>query len=1018
MKRFIPLILTIIVGANAQTVGARYLIITHDRYYDAIQPLAEWKYKKGMKTKVVRLSDIGSNSTLIRNYILDAYNNWVIKPEYVLLVGSPDSLPWGQTYPYSDYPYMNMDTTFFNDILAGRLTVHDTVEAKTVVKKILLYERTPNMTDTLWLRNACLIVREDGYTYPPLPGTDDYIYWGDSRHAYGLMLDNGYNRMDTLSSLLGHNYNNVIQSVNNGVGFVQYRGQGVGNWWSPFGVNPDATSNGSMLPIVLSITCSTIGTGSTAATAERWLLTGTPANPRGASGYFATTTVRGGVAHIRSAVSRGFFTGIFVNRLRTFGEACEAGRRNLYNLYSDVTDYKGFATLGDPEMNLWTAKPRLIDVIHVESLNATEESLAVNVMLNEQPVDSALVCISLDSTAYHYGYTQNGQVIFQLDGLHAGQMDVTVTGRNLLPYEGMITIMDDNPYVLHSTYSIDDSLGNNNGIAESGETILLNNTLINIGSNPAYGVRATLRTSDAFISIIDSVSFYGNVYPQDSASSISPYVFAVSNICPDGHNVNFDLLISDAANNSWTSSLSVSITNSTSGSWVGPDAFGYYIYDDTDTLSGYAPAFEWYGGSMSLVSEITDEDADTVTYTLPFAFPFYGLTYNSIGLCSNGFMEMGASTYRFGTNEPIPSTTGPRRLIAPFWDDLDPSVSPTGTGDIYYAYDSGNNRWIVEFRSVAHYGATSQRETFQVQLRDPQYYPTPDGSGEILFLYDTVMNASSNTVGIEDNTQTIGLQYVYNGSYHPNAAPLTSGRAILITTKSPAGIWLHTTHYTMVDSVTGNGNGIIDPGETVQIYVEITNGGNSTASNISTTLRTADQDATIIDSTADFGSITPGMSAGNNANPYTVQIDAVPADTTIGFALYIESNGGEYHKFDYFTFYLYSSPGIEELTTTSDGSLNLGAYPNPFQRQVQINYVIPYERYTDAGDPVGPILKVYDVSGRLVRDLSSRISAMGHPSSITWDGTDDHGRQLANGIYFVNLECGGDRVKTKVIHVK
>ncbi|UCD20175.1 MAG: T9SS type A sorting domain-containing protein, partial [candidate division WOR-3 bacterium] len=622
------------------------------------------------------------------------------------------------------------------------------------------------------------------------------------------------------------------------------------------------------------------------------------------------------------------------------------------------------------------------------------------------------------TSVYEYEYTENGEIVFILDGLYAGEMDVTVTGRNLLPYEGMITIIDDNPHLLHSTYSIDDSLGNNNGIAESGESILLNATLINIGSNPAYGVRATLRTSDAFISIIDSVSFYGNVYPQDSASSISPYVFAVSNVCPDGHNVDFDLLISDTENNSWTSSFSIVITNNASGSWMGPDDFGYYMYDDTDTLSGYAPAFDWYGGTMALVSEITDEDADTVTYTLPFSFPFYGLTYNSIGLCSNGFMEMGASTYRFGTNEPIPSATGPRRLIAPFWDDLDPSVSPTGAGDIYYAYDSGNNRWIVEFRSVAHYGATSQRETFQVQLRDPQYYPTPDGSGEILFLYDTVMNASSNTVGIEDNTQTIGLEYVYNGNYHPNAAPLANGRAILITTKSPAGIWLHTTHYVMVDSVTGNGNGIIDPGETVQIYVEITNGGNSTASNVSTTLRTADQDATIIDSTADFGSIDPGMTAGNNADLYTVQIGAVPADTTIGFALYIESNGGEYHKFDYFTFYLYSSPGIDELNSISSGTLNLGAYPNPFQRQVQINYAIPDQRYTDGRDLAEPALKIYDVSGRLVRDLSSRISAMGHPSSIAWDGTDDYGRKLANGIYFVNLECGGDRVKTKVIYVK
>ena len=1013
------LFFTVMIELHAQEIGAKYLIITHDNFVNDIQPLAEWKHKKGMRTKVVTLNQIGSTPAQIKSYIQTAYNTWPIRPEFLLLVGAPNLLPWGQTSPYSDNYYMNMDGDIYNEILAGRLTVHNTTEAQTVVNKILLYERTPYMTDTLWFRNACLIVREDGGTYPPLPGSDDYVYWGDSRHAYGLMLANGYNRMDTLSTLLGDNYNDVIQSVNNGTAFVQYRGQGVGQWWSPFAVNPDATSNGSMLPIVLSITCSTIGTGSTPATAERWLLTGSPTSPRGGAGYFATTTVRSHVAQIRSAVSRGFFTGIFVDKKKTFGEACEAGRLNLYNLYSDALDYQGFATLGDPEMNIWTAKPRQIEVAHVQSMNAADESLVVNVTLNDEPVDSALVCAYFDTTVYEYGYTQNGQIMFQIDSLHPGQMDVTVTGRNLLPYEGTITIVDDNPYLQYSSHTLNDSLGNNNGIPENGETILLNTTTVNIGINPAYGVTATLRSNDAFISMIDSVSYYGAVFPQDSASGISPYVFAISNSCPDGHTVNFDLLISDSMSNTWTSNFSIAITNSTPGPWVGPDAYGYYMYDDTDTMTGYAPDFEWYDGAMSLVSEITDEDADTVTYPLPFSFPFYGLNYNAIGLCSNGFMEMGASTYRFGENEPIPSSSGPRRLIAPFWDDLDPSVPPTGAGDIYYAHDSGNNCWIVEFRSVAHYGTTGgERETFQMQLRDPQHYPTPDGSGEILFLYDTVMNASSNTVGIENHTQTIGLQYVYNGSYHPNAAPLANGRAILITTKPPAGIWLHTVHYSFADSITGNNNGVIDPGETIEINIEVMNSGNAIANNVSTILRTNDPDAVITDSTADLGSIIPGATASNYTDPYVVEIGIAPADTTIGFALYIECNNGEYHKSDYFTFYLYSSPGVEELKTASPGPFSLNIYPNPFRHSIDIKYAIPQPRYTIGGDYQRAQLKIFDVTGRLVRDFSNQISVTGYQSSVAWDGKDDHGRQLSNGVYFVSLNCAGEQEKTKVILVK
>ena len=1019
MRKVVFFIFLIMLGGYAQEIGAKYLIITHDSFYYDIQPLAQWKHKKGMRTKVVKLSEIGSTSTQIRDYIVYAYNNWPIQPEFVLLVGQPDLLPWGQTYPYSDYPYMNMDTTFFNDILVGRLTVHEyTEEARTVVNKILLYERTPYMGDSTWLRNACLIVREDGSVYPPLPGTDDYIYWGDSRHAYDLMLDNGYNRMDTLSRLLGDDYNDVIQSVNNGVGFVQFRGQGVGNWWSPFSVNPDNTANGSMLPIVLSITCRTIGTGSAPATAERWLLTGTPTSPRGGCGYFATTTTTSGHADWRSAISRGFFTGVFVRRVRTFGEACEEARRNAYNTFMVASEYQGFATLGDPEMNIWTATPKQIDVAHPVSMTTDDDSLLVTVTLDGvAPISDALVCAVLDTTVYVHGETDNnGQIVLHLPSIHPGQMDITVTGRNLCPYEGIVEIVGNSAYLQHQSHTINDSLGNNNGIPENGETILITTTIRNIGLLPASVVTATLRSVDGFISIIDSVSYFGDIQAQDSASSISPYVVAISNTCPDGHLSFFELLMTDIENNTWASNFSVVINNSASGAWVGPDQYGYYIYDDTDTMTGYAPTFDWYDGVMSIVTEITDEDADTVTYSLPFAFPFYGLTYNSIGLCSNGFLEMGASTHRFGSNAQIPTAGGPRRMLAPFWDDLDPTPD-SGSGDIYYAYDALNHRYIVEFRSVGHWGTVpqTQRETFQVQLLDPQYYATPTGDGEILFLYDTLMNGGSNTVGIEDHTESRGLQYVYNGTYHQNAAPLANRRAILVTTKTPAGIWLYTANYSFDDSIGGNNNGIVEPGETIELRIQLLNNGNAQASDVSAILRSGDPDVSITDSTAGFGTIPPDSSASNSGDPYVIEIDSAPQDTTIGFVLYISCNSGAYYKADYFTCYLYGMPGVEEHRTSVQGVTTLNVCPNPFIVSTEISYTLPYSAYTGQANST---LKIYDVTGRMVKDLSALLLANGFQATLRWNGTDDKGRHVANGVYFVALDCQGARERVKAILVR
>ncbi|MCK4250787.1 hypothetical protein KAX97_05040, partial [candidate division WOR-3 bacterium] len=615
MKKVLTVLLIFCAVCFAQEIGARYLIITYDNFYDAIQPLAQWKHKKGLRTKVVKLSEIGSSALEIKTYIQDAYNNWQIPPEFLLLVGAPNYLPFPQvSYTYSDNYYTNMDGDIYNEILSGRLTVHSQTEAQTVVNKILLYERIPYMDDTLWFINACLILRND---YQP----DDTIYWSDIHHAKNLMLQNGYNTIDTLASEFGDNANDVIQCVNNGRAFVLYRGQGVGYWWDPFNVNPDATANGAKLPIVLSITCRTIGTGSTPATAEKWLLTGTPTLPRGGAGYFATTVVDVHVAHIRSAVCKGFFNAIFVEGKRTFGEACEGGRMNMYNLYNSAGEYRGFTTLGDPEMNIWTATPKPVDVLHVSSLSADDESLNVLVELNSTPLESALVCIMLDTIVYQHGYTAaNGNITFYFDSLIPGEMDLTVTGNNILPYETTIPIIATDIYLTYCGHIINDSLANNNGIPESGETILLQTIIKNIGIATAYNVLATLSTNDPMVSIIDSVSYIGNIDPQDSALSVSPFVFAISPFCPGGHNIDFNLLMTDASTNTWNSDFSI-IVSSFSGT-TGPDQYGYYIYDDTDTLSGNAPIFDWFEiappGPGTIISEITNEDADTVTYSLPF----------------------------------------------------------------------------------------------------------------------------------------------------------------------------------------------------------------------------------------------------------------------------------------------------------------------------------------------------------------------------------------------------------------
>jgi len=53
-------------------------------------------------------------------------------------------------------------------------------------------------------------------------------------------------------------------------------------------------------------------------------------------------------------------------------------------------------------------------------------------------------------------------------------------------------------------------------------------------------------------------------------------------------------------------------------------------------------------------------------------------------------------------------------------------------------------------------------------------------------------------------------------------------------------------------------------------------------------------------------------------------------------------------------------------------------------------------------------VKVFDVSGRLVRTLADRQFAPGR-YQITWDGVDNDGRQVARGVYFTQVKYVNSR---------
>jgi len=80
-----------------------------------------------------------------------------------------------------------------------------------------------------------------------------------------------------------------------------------------------------------------------------------------------------------------------------------------------------------------------------------------------------------------------------------------------------------------------------------------------------------------------------------------------------------------------------------------------------------------------------------------------------------------------------------------------------------------------------------------------------------------------------------------------------------------------------------------------------------------------------------------------------------------------------------------------------------------FSNSTRINYTLPADGQVT--------LTVWDASGRRVRTLVDSHQASG-THSIQWDGTDDNGRPLSQGVYFCRINTSGSTLTQKMVLVK
>ena len=546
--------------------------------------------------------------------------------------------------------------------------------------------------------------------------------------------------------------------------------------------------------------------------------------------------------------------------------------------------------------------------------------------------------------------------------------------------------------------------GDGDGSLEPGEVVGIEVRLDCYAGSGLTGIKGVLSSRTSRISVTSAAAAFPDVASgAQSTNGSAPFIVSVAPDAEPGNARLFLRVTGDAATYAYaeTLALGLAVAEVSPLHPTGPDAYGYYAYDSSDTLYAAAPRFEWaeiaQPGPGLRLDDVSDSDDGVEELNAPFDIRCYGLVRQALWVSSNGFVSVYPPNGNWRVNSGIPSLDGPPGMFAPFWDDLDPSSG----GDVYAWFDPYEHRYIIEYDNVRH-GDSDATETFQVVIYDPAFHVTPTGDAEIVFLYKDVGEPGSCTVGIENPYQTVGAEFLFDGDYGSYAAPLSDDLAVLFTTAPPETLrfpWLVLSEAVLDDGV--GGDGVPDAGEGLRLVVRLRNDGPVAATDLKLTLTKDTPDITVFDGTAMLADVPSGSSRQNDDDPFVFAVDEAAAGSLV--TLWIHAGRKSNTRQGAIRLDLHIRP---QANPVHPKLLLNPCHPNPFLDGTTVSFSMP-----ERGRAV---VRVYDVSGRLVKTVEDSVCGPG-PQQVRWDGSNGEGEAVASGVYFVMLEAAGDSKTRKAV---
>jgi hypothetical protein len=327
---------------------------------------------------------------------------------------------------------------------------------------------------------------------------------------------------------------------------------------------------------------------------------------------------------------------------------------------------------------------------------------------------------------------------------------------------------------------------------DPGETETMVVTVNNLGHLDIGDAEGRLFSESSFVSFPDPLATFGDISQGSNGNNNSnPFQISANPMTFPGTRVRLGIAWEGDASFTDTLYYDIAVGSASANDPTGPDEYGYYCFDDTDTDYEMCPEYEWIEidpnqqgpGDVLPIDDNYEDDDESVSVSLPFRFQMYGIAEDTITVCSNGWAALGDQTQFVNfRNWHLPGPQGPDLMIAPFWDEL-----VNSGGRVCHYHDPVNGWYIVEW-SRMHLRNGNQTETFELILYDPAVWPTLTGDGMIKFQYHTVYQGTAAwndndyaTIGIENDDQEVGLELSYWNTYSPGIATVAAGRAYFIT---------------------------------------------------------------------------------------------------------------------------------------------------------------------------------------------------------------------------------------------